>query len=258
MSETSALLELCKTVARRAGETVDRVAREDLVRHRRTDDYPREIKATADLVLESEILAGLAPAGLPVLSEESELAPGADLTGWHFVVDPLDGTFNFVRGLGPSAISIGCWTGDQPVFGVVYSLDERMLYWGGPGIGAFADGAPLTVSTVAVRASAALCTGLPARLDLGTESAMRGFWDGATGYSKVRMFGSAAMSLVRVAAGAADAYVERNIMLWDVAAGLAIVQGAGGRTRCTPGTITHSRNVFASNAILFDEGVQAL
>ena len=59
---------------------------------------------------------------------------------------------------------------------------------------------------------------------------MQGFWRMVKPYAKVRMFGSAAASLLHVARGSADAYAESRIMLWDVAAGIAIVQGAGGRT----------------------------
>ena len=66
-------------------------------------------------------------------------------------------------------------------------------------------------------------------------------------YSKVRMLGSAAVSLVNVAKGAADVYSEQNIMIWDVAAGLAIVEGAGGSVHFDPGTIEHSLDVYASN-----------
>jgi myo-inositol-1(or 4)-monophosphatase len=66
------------------------------------------------------------------------------------------------------------------------------------------------------------------------------------------MIGSAAASLAAVARGAADVYTERNIMLWDVAAGLAIVEGAGGDFRCTPGTIPHALDVVAGNASLVE------
>jgi len=71
-------------------------------------------------------------------------------------------------------------------------------------------------------------------------------------YSKVRMLGSAAISLINIAKGAADVYSEQNIMIWDVAAGLAIVGGAGGSVHFNPGTIEHSLDVYASNRHLFE------
>jgi myo-inositol-1(or 4)-monophosphatase len=144
-------------------------------------------------------------------------------------VDPLDGTFNFVKGLGPSAISVALWEYDRPLFGVVYSLAERQLAWGGRDIGAFSDGRRISVSGTSDPSLGSICTGFPVRLDMHSDLAMHDFWRMVKPYAKVRMLGSAAASLVQVARGAADLYAESCIMLWDVAAGAAIVEGAGGQ-----------------------------
>ena len=69
-------------------------------------------------------------------------------------------------------------------------------------------------------------------------------------YAKVRMLGAASLSLLHVAKGAAEAYAECNIMIWDVAAGLAIVEGAGGSFTMTKGRYTDAFHVFASNSLI--------
>jgi myo-inositol-1(or 4)-monophosphatase len=229
MHDLDALLELVKsTVSRAARRLLDQMAPGD-VRYVHSPEHQREIKAIADTVMEQEILAGLAQARLSILSEESGYTASPQNTPRWFIVDPLDGTFNFVKGLGPSAISVALWEYDRPVFGVIYSLAERQLVWGGRDVGAFIEGRRIAVSGTSDPSLGSICTGFPVRLDMDSEFAMQGFWRIVKPYAKVRMLGSAAASLVQVARGAADLYAESSIMLWDVAAGAAIVEGAGGQ-----------------------------
>ncbi|MBU6299901.1 MAG: inositol monophosphatase, partial [Alphaproteobacteria bacterium] len=105
-------------------------------------------------------------------------------------------------------------------------------FTGSAGGGAFLNGMPITVSSVAAPEQAALATGLPARRDY-SQSAMGGVARNLARWHKVRMFGTAATSLAYVAAGRIDAYQESSIMLWDVAAGWALVEAAGGKVRAT-------------------------
>jgi len=210
----------------------------------------KEIKAIADSILDKDILQALESTGLAVLSEESGYIPARQRSDYWFIVDPLDGTFNFVKGLGPSAVSIALWEGDRPVFGVIYTVVERSLVWGGAGMGAFADGHPISVSGTPNQAQASICTGFPVRFDVTNDNAINEFLRIVRPYAKVRMLGSAAVSLLHVAAGSADAYAEQNIMLWDVAAGLAIVDGAGGGSVIEKAGSEWCYRVFASNACL--------
>lgn len=250
MPELDALLELSKSVAARAGaRLLDSLGQGDKG-YVHSREHPREIKAVADTVLEKDILRALASAELPILSEESGHIPGQQQSNYWFIVDPLDGTFNFVKGLGPSAVSIALWEDQKPIFGVIYNLMERQLVWGGPGMGAYADGRGISVSDTSDRSRASICTGFPVRFDLTSDRAMQDFWRLIKPYAKVRMLGSAAASLLQVARGSADVYAEHDIMLWDVAAGLAIVEGAGGRSGLTRTDRTWCYDVFASNAVL--------
>jgi myo-inositol-1(or 4)-monophosphatase len=137
----------------------------------------------------------------------------------------------------------------MPVFGVIGEYPSRKVAWGGRSLGAFVQGLPIRVSTVADKSKAVLCTGFPSRFDFSAESAA-GFFDLTNLYGKVRMLGAASLSLLQVARGSADAYAERDIMIWDVAAGLALVEGAGGRVRVAAGRHENSLNVVANNGLL--------
>lgn len=250
MRELAQLVELTKAVAAETGARfLDSVVRNDKS-YVHCSDNPREIKALADVLLEKSILRSLAPARLPILSEESGLIPGEEESKYWFIVDPLDGTFNFVKGLGPSAVSIALWERQKPIFGAVYSLRERQLFCGGAGMGSYGSGRKIAVSGTRSEAQASICTGFPARFDVTDDKAMIDLCRTLKRYAKVRMLGSAAVSLLHVADGSADAYLERNIMLWDVAAGLAIVEGAGGRVDFAAGTGKYSLDVYAHNGIL--------
>ena len=244
------LLELSKAVAKRAGLRFRDSRGADLRVHARARDNRREIKARADTVLEEEILKGLRPTELSILSEESGLIEGRRDAEYLFIVDPLDGTYNFVKGLGPCAVSIALWKQQRPVFGVILSLLDGRLVWGGPGLGAFSDGQRITVSGTTTMSEACVCTGFPAGLDVQSSIVLERLGRIVTSFEKVRMLGSAAISLVNVATGCADAYCEQSIMLWDVAAGVAIVEGAGGTTRWVETGTDNALNVDASNGRL--------
>ena len=250
MPESLELLELSKSIALRAGQRLLDADRPDYNEYVHCQDNPREVKALADTVMEKDILDALIPTGLPILSEESGYISGQPGAEYIFIVDPLDGTFNFVKGLGPSAVSIALWKNQRPVFGVIYSLLDRKLAWGGAGMGSYCDDQRLSVSSTSIIAKASICTGFPARLDVQNEIAMQNFLSIVKPFAKVRMLGSAAVSLLNVARGSADAYSEQDIMLWDVAAGIAIVEGAGGSTHFVGASTEHALNVYASNGIL--------
>jgi len=202
--------------------------------------------------LEKEILEKLIPTGVPILSEESGFIEGQRSSGYMFIIDPLDGTYNFVKNLGPCAISIALWQDQKPVFGVIYNLSDSKLYWGGDAMGSYCDNQPISTSITSSQAEASICTGFPVRYDVENDNSMRNFWSLVKPYAKVRMIGSAAVSLLNVAVGSADVYSEQSIMLWDVAAGIAIIQGAGGAVHFIPGSTEYALDVFASNKFLIE------
>ncbi len=240
------LLTLSKDIARSACQKLGDMHKD----YEYSVRVPREMKAVADRALDEEIIGRLKVTSLPILSEEKGEVAGETETGLRFVVDPLDGTVNFIRGLGPSAVSIALYKENDPVFGVLCLYPFGQLAWGGKGLGAFVDEEPIKVSSISDTAKGVLCTGFPSRFQFDDVDGSLHFIQELSHYSKVRMLGAASISLLRVAEGAAEAYMEREIMLWDVAAGLAIVEGAGGSLSISSGNSVNSLNVIASNGVV--------
>jgi fructose-1,6-bisphosphatase/inositol monophosphatase family enzyme len=191
----------------------------------------KDVKIEADYMLDRLICGQLRQrSGLPILSEESEPPDfdGGDQYRW--VVDPLDGSLNFSRDIPFSCISIALWRGMTPVLGVIHDVTRDERFSGLVGRGTWLNGTRVCVSDVRETRDAVLCTGFPAKADYAT-GALLAFVAGVQAYKKVRLLGSAALSLAYVACGRADAYREHHISLWDVGAGLALVTAAGGTTR---------------------------
>ncbi len=228
MHDVSDLLELAKSVALNAGSIVLGETKQELREFVFSPDHRKEIKASADKILEQYILSKLAPTGLSILTEESGYLPNKKDSKYHFIIDPLDGTFNFVKDLGPCAVSIALWEDKRPVFGVIFDLQKQQLFWGGKKFGSYCNEKKIEVSEVNFKDKASICTGFPVRFNVESTVAMNDFFLLVKPYAKVRMLGSAAMSLINVSKGSSEIYSEKNIMLWDVAAGLAIIEGAGG------------------------------
>lgn len=250
MAEDHVLAELVKEAARDALSALRGVAETEDIEHSYAAEQPREMKAIADRLLEDRIVSVLKPAGLSILSEEAGELAGTHGSGERFVVDPLDGTVNFVRGLGPCAVSIALCSGCEPIFGAIGIWPSGDLVWGGRDSGAFLNGRPLVVSEITDAERAVLCTGFPTRFRVGRDERSHQFVGALNHYGKVRMLGSAAVSLVKVASGSADLYFEREIMFWDVAAGLAIVEGAGGRVEMKSTEKANAYDVIAGNGCI--------
>lgn len=187
----------------------------------------REVKIDADKKAEALILTALERrAPFPVISEEAGwVGPEKRTSPYAWAVDPLDGSVNYLRDYPHCAVSIALLRDDQPVLGVVdcFVLGER--FTGLVGAGAWLNEAPMRVSDIADPAAGILHTGIPAR---ASTDSMAKFEKRLSAWRKVRMIGSAATALAYVAAGRAEAYRESGSMIWDVAAGCALVKAAGG------------------------------
>jgi len=244
-ADLQALLKLAEDGTRAAGT---------LLRHGRpvrvTAESQRDVKLDADRRAEDVILRVLRDGSdIDVLSEERGAIAGTASGDWRWIVDPLDGSLNYLRGMPLCAVAVGLWGGDEPVAGAVYDFNGDAMFTGLVGKGAWLNGTPIRVSVIGERARAVLGTGFPAGTDFSPESLGR-FVTRIRDYRKVRLLGSAALSLAYVAAGRLDAYLERDIKLWDVAAGLAIVRAAGGRIVRAPSQASHALTVYADNGAL--------
>jgi myo-inositol-1(or 4)-monophosphatase len=185
----------------------------------------RDIKLRADREAESIVLDVLrAGAAWPILSEESGQIGEIGADGPYWVVDPLDGTFNYFRGVPLCCVSVALCAGEQPLFGCIFDFNHDEMFTGGLGVPLRFNGALLASAPGADF----LATGLPRKGDFSTDRLAR-FGPHVAGWKQVRLIGSAALSLAWVAAGRFDAYEEAGILWWDVAAGVALVRAAGGR-----------------------------
>jgi fructose-1,6-bisphosphatase/inositol monophosphatase family enzyme len=208
----------------------------------------RDIKIGADIASENIIISCLKKrSGFSILSEEAGSIEGSDRE-FTWIVDPLDGSLNYSRGIPLCCVSIGLWHEMEPVAGVVYDFYRSELFTGIAGRegGAWLNGKAIAPGAAEKQASAVICTGFPVNTDFSAEGLMP-FLQKVQKYKKVRLLGSAALSLAYVSSGRADVYMEDNIMIWDVAGGLAVASGAGCKLDIGRGIKKNSMHVAVSN-----------
>jgi myo-inositol-1(or 4)-monophosphatase len=198
-----------------------------------------ERKGAVDLVtrLDREaqaiVLAGLASAfpGETVLAEETARTgrAGAPPAGPLWLVDPLDGTTNFVHGLPPFAVSVArAGAGGGLEAGMIYAPYLHELFWAAAGCGAFLGDRPLHVSARADLDGALLASGFPYDLRTNPHDNLREWAHLARRCRGLRRAGAASLDLAYVAAGRLDGYWEFRLQPWDLAAGALLVLEAGG------------------------------
>jgi len=171
--------------------------------------------------------------GDAIVAEES--AAAAVPRGRRWVVDPIDGTTNFVHGHPFVAVSIALVDDDGPAVGVVHAPFLGEVFHAVRGGGAFLDGAPIRVSSEPELARSLLATGFPFKQGKGDLDAYLLLVADAIRSSRdVRRAGSAALDLAFTAAGRVEAFFEIGLAAWDVAAGILLVTEAGGRVTGWP------------------------
>lgn len=229
----------------------------DAVDGRTSIEIGRDIKLEADFLLSREITTRLyKTTNIRCISEEDLKScsfPGKEPV---WIVDPLDGSMNFSRGVPLYCVSVALWQAKEPVVGIIYDISRnRMLSAGNTT--ALADGKAIHVRNTAQMNKAVLATGFPLLSDVSPK-AISWFLKFAEQFKKVRMLGTAALSMAWVAEGRLDAYFEKDIMVWDVAAGAALVRSAGGVCLMRPGRHPMSMDVLAANPYLAKAMQEAL
>ena len=219
-------------------------------------DSGKDIKTEADKAAEEIVLNALQSTDYAILSEESGLSNTdkkfsticeSSLPIW--IIDPLDGTYNFTRGFPMCCVSIALWQGLNPVLGVIYDFVSDTIYSGSVDNGASCNGKAIQVSRIQNHDQAALATGFPSSRDY-SDVALEASIRSIQRFKKIRMIGSAALSLAHVSSGNVDAYMEDDIWLWDVAAGLALVKAAGGTFTISDIKDSFQLDVIATNGLL--------
>ena len=213
---------------------------------------------SADLSSEKAIIKILQK-GYPeieIMSEETSSKTNLNKHEKIWIIDPLDGTLNFLHGLPHFAISMALMVKKEIISGIIYDPIKDELFWAEKGIGAFLNGKRIRVSARSQLKDALVSTGIPWK---GMESSHKNYLKILENIMKsssgIRRYGAAALDLAYVAAGRYDAFWEFNLKTWDIAAGALIVKEAGGYV----GNINknenylYTGNIYACNNNLVDE-----
>ncbi len=185
--------------------------------------------STVDRGAEALIREALAPAGRAVTFIGEESAPDTPIgAGITFIVDPLDGTTNYLHGFPAYAVSIGAMVDGMLSAAVVVDIPRSECFTAVRNGGAFRDGLPIRVSTIADPSRALIATGVPFRKPEQIARYMTQLPKVLATTSGIRRAGSAAIDLAHVACGRVDAFWELRLAPWDVAAGILLVREAGG------------------------------
>ena len=197
--------------------------------------------------------------GADIVGEE--LSPAAVLTSdLAFVVDPLDGTTNFLHGYPQYAVSIAAIAGGELVAGCVLDVPRDSVCTATLGGGAWRDGVPIGVSTIGESRRALIGTGFPFKQPERSAEYLPQLARVIAATAGVRRAGAAALDLTDVASGRLDAFWELMLAPWDVAAGLLIIREAGGRVTDLEGrdALPAHGPIVATNGTLHDWLLEAL
>jgi myo-inositol-1(or 4)-monophosphatase len=227
-------LDVALEAARAAGAILAKYA-ELRPRHVTEKTGPTDLVTEVDLACEAairEVLHSHLP-DVPVLGEEQGGSRTASGPLW--VIDPVDGTTNFVHGFPFYAVSVALQVDGQSVVGVVLDPVRRREYTARRGLGAFRDGHRLQVSSCPDLGHALVGTGFPADRRTNAARYLRYVEAVLSRSHGIRRGGAASLDLALLAEGCLDAFWEFHLSLWDVAAGILLIEEAGGRVTSLDG-----------------------
>lgn len=224
-----------------------------------------EYKGTNDLVsyvdksAEQQLVDGLHKL-LPEAGFITEENTRNEEAAYNWIIDPLDGTTNFLHGLPVFSVSVALARGHEPVLGVVYEVNRDECFWAYEGGGAFCNSSKIEVSTPGKLGESLIATGFPYH-DFGRQNDyLKILGDFMAKSHGVRRLGSAAVDLAYVACGRFEGFFEFNLNAWDVAAGVIIIKEAGGAvtTFAEGGDPVFGREICASNGRVHEEMLEVI
>ena len=223
------MLQTAINVARLAGDRLNGISKRSV-----NSDAGKDVKLQEDVESEMFIRELLSSTKIPVIGEEQ----GGDVSvlernQLYWIVDPIDGSYNFLRGMPGVCVSIALMRGWEPIVGAIYDFTRGEIFAGGEGL-------PFTVNGVEVKpkwandiSQAVLMCGFPSSTNFEDEN-LKKFLFSMQKFIKVRIIGSAALAMAWVASGRADAYVEKGLYLWDIAGGVALMKSLNKPCVLTP------------------------
>lgn len=248
------LLDVCVRAAKRGAEYI-RSRSDDLHlldwNSKSRSDFVSEVDTGTESLIASSLLDDVTDA--TILGEElSPLTSAENAAGVMFIVDPLDGTTNFLHGFPAYSVSIAALIDGELVAGVVLQVPHNVLFTASLGAGAFRNADAIHVSTIREPARALIGTGFPFKSSEELERFLPQFARIAVQTAGIRRAGSAALDLADVACGRFEAFWELMLAPWDMAAGLLLVREAGGMVTDLDGKflIPSRSGLLASNGAI--------
>ncbi len=222
---------------------------------------PNDFVSDADIQAEQEIISTLRKIypHYAILAEESGTTSGAK-GEYQWIIDPLDGTTNFLHGFPHFAVSIALQTRGRLEVGVIYDPIRQEMFTASRGDGAYLNDRRIRVTSTTRLTAALLGTGFPLRYPQHIPAYLNMFGSLFTQCAELRRAGSAALDLAYVAAGRLDGFWELGLSAWDMAAGALLIQEAGGLVGDFKGghEYLHTGNIVTGPPKIFKALVQNL
>ncbi len=255
------MLNIAVKAARAAGGLINRASMDiDLIKvnTKAPNDFVTEVDQAAENLIIDTLLA--AYPGHGILAEESGRARGAKDSEYLWIIDPLDGTTNFIHGFPVYAVSIALAHRGQVQQAVVYDPSRNDLFYASKGRGAFLNDKRLRVSKRLRLADSLIGTGFPFRKGDNLKRYVQMFEDVMQQCAGLRRPGAAALDLCYVAAGWYDGFFETGLSPWDIAAGSLMITEAGGLVGNFTGEADYlyQREVVAGNPKVYAQLVSLL
>ena len=253
------ILEEITEIVRAAGEILtSAVSIEDGVEEKegRANFVTAYDKKIQDFLFER--LGEILPQAVFIGEEEEEHAALSE--GYAFIIDPIDGTTNFMKGYRMSCISVGLVKGGCPEIGVVYNPYQKEMFWAKKGEGAFCNGKAIRVSEHSLSDGLVLVGTSPYNEELSGRS-FEWAYELFTRSLDIRRSGSAAIDLCSLAAGRAEFYFELILSPWDFAAGALILEEAGGTILSVEGkelTFDQKQGIVAGNSKAIEAWIELM
>ena len=253
------MLNTAVKAARKAGSIINRASFDIdklTIRKKRQNDFVSEVDDAAEEAIISVLRDAYPDHG--ILAEESGRTDTKSDYVW--VIDPLDGTTNFLHGFPQYCVSIGLLHKGKPTQAVVYDTNRNELFTASKGVGAYLNDRRIRASRADKLEDALVGTGFPFREVGHLDDYLRMFKNVTKGTSGIRRPGAAALDLAWVACGRIDAFWEIGLSPWDMAAGALLVREAGGLIGDLDGNegFLDSGRVVAANPKIFSAFLQLL
>jgi len=251
---TQQIIQICAEVASFINEQSGKLQTSDII-EKGEHDLVSYVDRTAEEMIVERLKKILPEAGF--LAEESG---NNTAETYNWIIDPLDGTTNFVHGIPIYSISIALQKNHETIIGVVHEINQDECFYAWEGGKAYLNGNPIKVSSTEKLDNSLIATGFPYNDFSRMEAYLSLFNELMRNTRGIRRLGSAAVDLAYVACGRFEVFYEYGLHPWDVAAGAFIVKQAGGKLNGFDGSneVVFGKDIMASNSYVHDEMLQLI